>query len=85
MLHFSVNILRPACVDLKQNKVLAVICMGGGVRKIHFYTRYFRMASKFFFSCIAQFSVTDLELQLLVRAPHPSQGLEFVYLKLLLF
>ena len=26
ILHFSVNVLRPACVDRKQNKVLAVIC-----------------------------------------------------------
>ena len=34
MLHFSVNILRLACVVWKQNKVTALTCIKGGVRKI---------------------------------------------------
>ena len=38
MSHFSVNTLWPACVDRKQNKVLAVICIERGVRKIHKFT-----------------------------------------------
>ena len=33
ILHLSVNILRPACVDWKQNKELAAICIEGGVKK----------------------------------------------------
>ena len=39
MLHFSVNILRPACVDREQNNVLAVIYIEEGVRRIRFSRR----------------------------------------------
>ena len=37
--HLSVKILRPARIARKQNKVLAVICIEGSVRKIHFSRR----------------------------------------------